>query len=126
MAETNLAEALFELANVNEEEWGGIFLVHALLLQDSGPPRLRISQWLIDHWKRQPWDPLDLIRWGRSRTETGGIPRRGNRANSNSGGFCFQGGDRDTQAANETGTVEICDPYGEILYTSGLAVLIAL
>ena len=32
LADTGLAEALFELATVNDEEWGGIRLVHAMLL----------------------------------------------------------------------------------------------
>ena len=32
MADTGLAKVLFELATMNDEEWGGIRLVHAMLL----------------------------------------------------------------------------------------------
>ena len=125
-AETGLTEALLELATVNKEEWGGICLVHALLLQEAGPPGSSVLEWGIDFWKRRPWDPLDIISWGRARTEPGAIPRRGNGANSDSGGCCCRGGDQETRAANETRPVEIRDPDGEILEKSGLVALIAM
>ena len=43
LSNTELAEALFELATVNDEEWGGIRSGHALLLQEAGPPRSGVS-----------------------------------------------------------------------------------
>ena len=67
-ADTGLAEALFELDTVNEEELGGICSGHVLLLQEAGPQRLSVSQWGLNFWKRQPWDPLYLIIWGRAQT----------------------------------------------------------
>ena len=42
--ETGLAKALFELDTLNEEEWGGICSGHALLLQETVPPRLIVSK----------------------------------------------------------------------------------
>ena len=90
-ANTGLAEALFELATVNDEEWGGIRSGHALLLREAGPPRSGVSRWGIDRWKRRPWEPLNIINWGRARMESGAIPCRGNGSNSDSGVCCFQG-----------------------------------
>ena len=125
-ANTGLAEALFELATVNDEEWGGIRSGHALLLREAGLPRSGVSQFGLDRWKRQPWEPLDLIGRGRYRTEIGDIPRRGNGADINGGGRRRQGGDRETRAANETRPVETRDLDGESSETSGLAALIAM
>ena len=123
--ETGLAEALFEFFTLKKEEWGGIWSGKALLLQEAGPPRSIISQWGIDIWKQQPRDPLNLIIWGRSQTKPWDILRHGDGANSDSGGCCCRGGDQETRAVNETAPVETCDLDGEILETSGLAVLIA-
>ena len=96
LSNTELAEALFELATVNDEEWGGIRLGHALLMREAGPPRLVVSQWGIDRWKRRPWEPLDLIIRGRSRMEIGDIPCRGNGAESDGGGRRRRGGNQET------------------------------
>ena len=79
---------------MDDEEWGGIRLGHALLMREAGPPRLVVSQLGIDRWKRRPWEPLDLISRGRSWMEIGDIPRRGNGADSDGGGRRRQGGDR--------------------------------
>ena len=125
-ADTGLAEALFELATVNDEEWGGIRSGHALLLREAGPPRSGVSRWGIDRWKRRPWEPLNIISRGRARMEPGDIPCRGNGGDDDGGGRRRRGGDRETPAANETGPVETCDSDGGSSETSGLAALIAL
>ena len=113
---------------MNDEEWGGIRSGHALLLREAGLPRSGVSQFGLDRWKRQPWEPLNLIGRGRYRTEIGDIPRRGNGADSDGGGRRCQGGDQETRAANGTGPgpVETRDSDGESSETSGLAALIDL